>query len=126
MSISEYFKAVKTHLLTAPLVENFQIVKERTTDSDGHIRIRLSFSGNRVLEFSEYVWLSSDEDIAVITYSYHCSDADGNLLMRWDNAPHFLDLPGFPHHRHIGATETAEPGEPMNIFRVLNDIRQFL
>jgi len=39
MSVSEYFEAIKTHLLSEPLVENFQIVKERKADSDGHIRV---------------------------------------------------------------------------------------
>jgi hypothetical protein len=126
MSISEYFEAIKTHLLTEPLVENFQIVKERKTDSDGHLRVRLTLSGGCSVEFSEYVQTAPKASVAVITYSYHCADADGNLIVRWDNAPHFPGLAGFPHHRHVGAAETAEPGEPMNIFKVLNDIRQFL
>ena len=126
MSVSEYFKAIKTHLLSEPLVENFQIVKERKTDSDGHIRVRMTLSGNYLTEFSEYVRISPESDITVITYSYHCADAEGNLIVRWDNAPHFPDLPGFPHHRHIGSAETAEGGEPMNIFKILSDIRQYL
>ncbi len=126
MTASEYFEAIKAHLLTEPLVKNFQIVKERRTDSDGHLRVRLTLSEDCPMEFSEYVHLSPKGDITVITYSYHCADADGNLIVRWDNAPHFPDLPGFPHHRHVGAAGTAEPSEPMNIFKVLNDIRQFL
>lgn len=126
MSISEYFEAIKTHLLTESLVENFQIVKERKTNNDGHLRVRLTLSGDYPMEFSEYVQRSQKGDITVVTYSYHCADVNGNLIVRWDNAPHFPDLPGFPHHIHIGATGTAKPGGPMNIFKVLNDIRQFL
>jgi len=126
MSVSEYFDAVRTHLLAEPLIENFQIIKERRTDSDGHLRGRLTILGDFLMEFSEYVQFSPGGSIAVITYSYHCADADGNLIVRWDNAPHFPNLTGFPHHRHVGATGRAEPGEPMNIFKVLNDIRQFL
>ncbi len=126
MNISEYFKAIKTHLLAELLVENFQIVKERSAESDGHIRVRMTLSGNYPMEFSEYVQLLPNGSIRVITYSYHCADTDGNLIVRWDNAPHFPDLPGFPHHRHIGASGTAESGEPMDIFSVLKDIRQYL
>jgi hypothetical protein len=38
--------------------------------------------------------------IAVNTYSYHWADANHALIARWDNTPHFPDLPGFPDHIH--------------------------
>ena len=66
------------------------------------------------------------------TYSYHWTDAHGDFICRWDNAPHYPNLPGFPHHLHqvvwmksgdgIGWHEQASPSEPMSIFRVLDDL----
>jgi hypothetical protein len=61
-------------------------------------------------------------EIAVITYSYHWADAYNQLITRWDNTPHFPDLPGFPDHIHDGATGEVTPGQPMSIFAVLNAI----
>jgi len=58
----------------------------------------------------------------VITYSYHWADANQELIARWDNAPHFPDLPGFPDHMHDGATGEVTPGHPMSIFTVLDEI----
>ena len=53
---------------------------------------------------------------------YHWADADNQLITRWDNTPHFPDLPGFPDHIHDGATGQVTPGQPMSIFAVLNAI----
>jgi Family of unknown function (DUF6516) len=27
--------------------------------------------------------------------------ADSELVFRYDNTPHFPDLPSFPHHKHL-------------------------
>jgi len=34
-------------------------------------------------------------------YAYHWQDAEGRLLIRWDNAPDW-DIESFPHHKHVG------------------------
>jgi aromatic ring-opening dioxygenase catalytic subunit (LigB family) len=65
---------------------------------------------------------SSAGEIAVITYSYHWANADNQLIKRWDNAPHFPDLPGFPDHIHDGATGEVTSGQPMSISAVLDEI----
>jgi hypothetical protein len=56
------------------------------------------------------------------TYSYHWTDANNTLIKRWDNTPHFSDMPGFPHHIHHGVTGEVAPGQPMSIFAVLDEI----
>jgi len=33
-------------------------------------------------------------------YSYHWQAGNGDILLRWDNAPHHKELKTFPHHRH--------------------------
>jgi len=35
-------------------------------------------------------------------YSYHWQKRNGDILLRWDNAPHHKQLKTFPHHRHEG------------------------
>lgn len=56
------------------------------------------------------------------TYSYHWADTEGRLIRRWDNTPHFPNLPGFPHHVHNGRAATVSPGQPVNVFTVLDEI----
>lgn len=122
MTILEYLQAVKELLLTNPLMVSFQIVRERMTSTDGYLRARIVLCNNSFLEFSEYVQLVAEDNIEVITYSYHWADVDGNLIVRWDNTPHFPELPGFPHHKHDGSTETVQAGKQMSIFKVVEEI----
>lgn len=125
MNVDEYLETLKTLLLTHPLVKDFHVVGERRTATDAHLRVRAKLVKGFLLEFSEYVQHTIG-DIQVITYSHHCTDADNNLFSRWDNTPHFPQLEGFPHHRHIGNPETVRPHSPMDIFRVLDKIAKLL
>ncbi len=122
MTTDDYLDAVKERLFTDPLVLEITIVRERVTATDGHLRARLRLSGGDTLEFSEYVQLSASGQITVVTYSYHWCRANGELIKRWDNTPHFPRLPNFPHHIHVGDETTVVAGHPPNIFRVLDEI----
>ena len=121
MTIAEYLDSIKERLLTDPIVASFQIARDRTTSVDAHLRARLVLVDGGQLEFSEYVQRSGGQ-IEVVTYSYHWADAENGLIRRWDNAPHYPDLSGFPHHVHHGATGEVTPGKPMNIFAVLDEM----
>jgi hypothetical protein len=103
-------------------VTSFHVIRERVTLIGGHLRARLTLTDGSQLEFSEYMQRSPNDQSDVVTYSYHWADAQGNLIRRWDNTPHFPALPGFPHHVHDGATGTVSQGQPVNIFIVLNEI----
>jgi Family of unknown function (DUF6516) len=122
MTIEVYLDSIKARLVTDPIVTSFHVIRERSTLVDGHLRVRLTLADGSQLEFSEYMQRSPTGEIAVITYSYHWADADNQLITRWDNTPHFPDLPGFPNHIHDGATGEVMPGQPMSIFSVLDEI----
>ena len=89
MTIAEYFNTVMSRLLIDPLIASFEIVRERYTLVDGHLRARLTLVDGNLLEFSEYVGRRPAGHIAIVTYSYHWADTQSNLLKRWDNTPHF-------------------------------------
>lgn len=122
MTIAEYLDALKTRLLTDPVVTAFHISRERSTSHDGYVRARLTLTDGSHLEFAEYVQVSSNHQTIVITYNYHWSDTEDCLIQRWDNTPHFPNLPGFPHHVHLAATEKPVSGLPINLFGVLDAI----
>jgi hypothetical protein len=79
-----------------------------------------------MLEFSEYVEQNAKDEIVLVTYSYHWADSAGNLLRRWDNAPHFPNLPNFPYHIHDGKTGDVKVGNSVNLFSVLDVIASIL
>ena len=122
MTIPEYLNLVKERLLTEAAITHFEIVRERATAQDGHLRARLIFINGTQMEFSEYFQILSDDTIVIRTYSYHWSSPGGDLIARWDNTPHFPGLEGFPHHIHRAEGNIVLPGKPMNIFSVLDEI----
>lgn len=126
MNVVEYIESVKQRLLTDAIVAQFHLVRERLTPTDGHIRARLTLIDGSQLEFSEYVQRLPEGQVNVVTYSYHWADSQENLIRRWDNTPHFPDLPGFPHHIHDGSSGTVVAGHPISISVVLDEIAQSL
>lgn len=124
MTIIAYQERVKAHLISSAIVTSIQIVREREDRMDGHLRIRLTLADGTLLEFSEYLRRLPDDSIEVAVYSYHWADAEQNMIRRWDNAAHHSDLPGAPHHVHDGVTGQVTPGKPMDIYKILETIRQ--
>ena len=122
MTIDAYLAAMKDRFVTDPLVTQLHVIRERSTLMDGYLRTRLALADGSQLEFSEYMQRSSAGEIVVITYSYHWADANNQLIMRWDNTPHFPGLPGFPDHIHDGVTGEVTASQPMSIFTVLDAI----
>jgi hypothetical protein len=122
MTIADYLEAIKERVVTDPMVISFQVIRERSTVVDGHLRARLTLADGSQREFSEYMQWSPAGEIAVLTYSYHWANAANQLITRWDNTPHFPDLPEFPDHMHEGAPGEVTPGQPMSIFTVLDEI----
>lgn len=86
-------------------------------------RFRVHFSDGDRLEIVErLVELKKDGELFTTKYSFHWQDKHGNLIKRWDNAPHFPDLEGFPHHIHIGENDTVVPGRPINALEMIAEI----
>lgn len=76
------------------------------------MRMRLTLNNGDFLELSEYVVLEATV-LTTVTYRYQWMTAEqGQLIKRWDNAPH---LTNFPDHVHVAADDQVMPGKPMNI-----------
>jgi hypothetical protein len=120
----EYLQSIRERLVDDWVVTSFRILRERATDADAYIRGVLELFDGSKLEFSEYVQVAPGSVIDVATYSYHLPVANGDLIYRWDNAPHHPGVSGFPHHYHSRylPQDLVEPSEPMSIFRVLDDL----
>jgi hypothetical protein len=55
-------------------------------------------------------------------YSYHWQKANGELIIRWDNKPHWKNIKTFPHHRH--EKNKVFSSERINIDDVIVEIKQ--
>ena len=45
----------------------------------------------------------AENDLDITDYRYHYMNADGQMIFRYDNAPHHRELNTFPHHKHLQA-----------------------
>lgn len=59
-------------------------------------------------------------------YSYHWQTPDNALIIRWDNAAHYPDIPGFPHHKHVSAETNIVASEEWSLSDVLSFIKNNL
>ena len=125
MKIADYFETIKERLLIVSFVADFKISKQVDRSKNGHFRARVTFTDNSQLEFSEFVEQNADDEIQVVTYSYHWSDENDNIIRRWDNTPHFPKLKNFPHHVHVKEDDVIS-GKPIDIFGVLDEIGKAL
>jgi hypothetical protein len=91
-------------------------VEELLTPDRANLRVRVRFENGRLLEISEAL-VVENECLRHLDYRYHCQDAGNDLVFRCDSAPHFPELPLFPHHKHLA--EATEPAERPPIDRVL-------
>lgn len=75
-------------------------VEEILTPERANLRIRIRFERGHLLEINEAIVIAADE-LTWLDYRYHCQDNQNRLLFRYDSTPHFPNLPGFPHHKHL-------------------------
>lgn len=53
-------------------------------------------------------------------YAYHYQQADGTLILRYDNVPHHPEVETYPHHKHVGDKVVAT--QPPDLSEVLHEI----
>lgn len=123
--IAEYFSQIETHFITSPIVASYVIARKNISFSDGKFRARLTFINQDFLELFEYV-TEKNGTIQRGKYSFHWQKKDGMLVKRWDNAPHFPDLPNAPHHIHLEDKMVQPNNAPPSALTVLNEIEQEL
>lgn len=79
---------------SSPVISSYEIKDFKKFPDGFYIKVEATLSNKSLLFIREYF------DINERKYSYHWQDKIGNLIMRWDNAPHHSQLKTFPHHIH--------------------------
>lgn len=111
-----YFLQVQEKLSKiAPIISTVEIdFEEDELLGIASIKGRLTFIDGTVLDFSEILLIDRRR------YRFHYMDAKNNLIVRWDNVPHYRHLSTFPSHKHV--SDNAESAEPISLIDALNEI----
>jgi len=68
----------------------------------------------------------SGGQITLLKYSFHWQYVSGKLKKRWDNAPHYPDLPHAPHHVHEANGTVQGVSKVPDLLFVIDEIEKTL
>ena len=97
-------------------------VEEILAPERANLRIRLRFQNGCLLEINEAI-IVENGTLKTLGYRYHLQIADNELAFRYDNAPHFPDLPSFPHHKHL--RDTVVVSNKPDLLDVLQEAKMY-
>jgi hypothetical protein len=99
-------------------VRDFEVIAYREWDSGYYYRVRVSLADGSSLHAREFF------DGNQRHYSFHWQTAEGVMIRRWDDAPHYPHLETHPHHVHEDGT--VGPSFPMSLEEALGEIEKQL
>ena len=79
------------HLISAWTITEFEKVGPNL-----RLQAQVTLGGGSVLFIRQVVLAET-----MFKYAYHWQSEEGDLICRWDNAPHWPDIPSYPHHKHV-------------------------
>ncbi len=106
----EYLAHLEAVIINSPAVTHCEVVREEAQGNHGLCRYRLSLVDGGLLEVFQ-LFQAGDEKTKCNKYSYHWQDATGDLIRRWDNAPHHPELDTHPRHVHVGTENKVDENE---------------
>ena len=119
---NDYLQSILALLSASPFVHE-PVVNVDDRDEVWFIRADIHFIDNSLLHFRE-LFVKQDQPIKK-AYTYHYQREDGTLVFRYDNAPHFPELPTAPNHKHLGETEVIAADAP-DLRSVLKEIEAII
>lgn len=121
MIIEDYFHQIEALVARALVVHSSHLTYDKRSTYLGFIRGSIYFFDGSVLHLREFINVQHGVDRYM--YAYHYQGADGALIFRYDNAPHFPALSSSPHHKHDGSQSTVVAASPPDLQAVLNEIQ---
>jgi Family of unknown function (DUF6516) len=122
--IEEYFLSLEQVLASHPQIQRMTLTKEKRAPHIGLVKGEIVFSGGLQLFMMEFV--RTEPRVVKTKYRYHCQDASGIPIFRYDNAPHHV-TETFPSHKHVfsaAAGETITAAHPPTIDALLDEMAQ--
>ena len=105
----EYFERLQALLTTSPFVHEPILSFDDRKDA-WFVRGDIYFIDNSRLHFRE-LFVGQGNPVK-IAYSYHYQRADETMVFRYDNTPHYPNLPTAPHHKHTSDENVIAANSP--------------
>jgi glycogen debranching enzyme len=124
--IDNYFENIRNILTTFPLINKFELETEKRSETLGFIRGNAYFNDGSLLHIREFV--DTEISINIGKYTYQYMSKEGDLIFRYDNAPHHqkLNLSTFPHHKHDRREDNIVTSEAPSLENVCQEITRIM
>lgn len=118
---ADYLVHIKALIVVSPQIVHWTIVREESVDDIGLLRYKVVLQDGAFAEmFARFRIVAGQANVS--KYSFHWQRSDGQLLKRWDNAPHHPEIETFPHHLHDGSENNVQPSSPITAEQFLEAI----
>lgn len=122
MHILDYFESLKRSIQQnrAIVFTEEPVIAQAFDRKRGLFRARVSFWDSSFLTIDEVI----DTKLGypeILRYSYTYLKGSEHIF-RYDNAPHYPELPNFPHHKHVGPNEIPQASEKPTLNQVFKEI----
>lgn len=118
--IKAFIDNIDKTILFSPIVLSSNIQKHFSPDGKTlYLRGSLLFLDSSVLEIAIFV-IETHYALTIEKYRFHYMNPIGQMLFRYDNAPHHPEVTSHPHHKHI-SDNVILAGEP-SLKDVLDEI----
>lgn len=119
----EYYIQLVGAITDSPYVTEIRLDFDEVTDSECRIRGTVGLVSGLNLHVSEYT--RTEPSIIPEKYRYHLQSADGEMIVRWDNAPHHRGVSTFPNHLHK-SDDSVHPSSVRTLFDVLQALVAYI
>ena len=96
-------------------IKDYEVKRFRVAGDSLEIVIAVKFVDGSLLYVRDYTFGRERK------YSYHWQRG-AELLIRWDNSPHWKHLRTYPHHKHISSEKNIQESKEHNLDAVMNFI----
>ncbi len=100
-------------LKSHPIIRPYDINDYQSGENFYFLKTTIFLLNDTELHIREFI---SEDDRH---YSYHWQNTQGNLIIRWDNAPHHKKLKTFPYHKHSPDLEESKEVSLEEVLRAI-------
>jgi hypothetical protein len=121
--VKRYLHRLYDTIISRGYVEIERLDFDELPGRQGIIEGRLKFHDGSLLDFDEVILLRHKQ-LVKLRYAYHYQNEAGEVIFRYDNAPHHPNILTYPHHKHVGSA--VEPVQAPDLSEVLREIEQVI
>lgn len=116
----KFIETIEKTIASNPIILSSNIQKHFGPDAKTvYVKGSIIFIDSSVLEIAIFAAEISNT-VIIDKYRFHYMDNKGEMIFRYDNAPHHPETLSYPHHKHI--KDLVIPTHFPNLKEILNEI----